>query len=158
LLKDPKNQQPTDPITIRREKKAVLELVLDAYSHPISSWGWECIQLPQTGSVQSAQQIFSEELLRLSTLVFGCSTGVLNTQPCDRCWDRERKKPNVCPASLQRYMIDFNAENVIIALSKPLDGNAKCLKADVTFHFTCYSKHGREYGYASLAALYLDPF
>ena len=141
MLKDPKIQQLTSPVTIRREKKVVLELSLHSDSHPIGYWGWGGIQLPQTGSVKSSQQAVLGKLLKLSIQVFGCSTAVPNIQPCPTCWDRERRAtdPNVFPPNLQPYMIDFQAENLTTLFSRPLDGN--CLKADVTFHFTCYSKH-----------------
>ena len=141
MLKDPIDQQPTDPITIRRDRRVVLELTLHSDSHPISYWGWEGVQLPQTGSVKSVEQIFSEKLLKLSIHVFGSSTGAPYTQPCRNCWDRERQsiKPNVYLANLQPYMIDFKAENITTVLSE--SSNRTCLKAEVTFHFTCYSKH-----------------
>jgi hypothetical protein len=149
VLTDPKNLQPTASVQIRREKKVVLELALHSHSHPIDNWRWGGIQLPLTGSVKSAQQPFSGRILRLSIQVLGCSTGLPNAQPCESCWARERKSlnANVCPPNLQPYMIDFKADSAIIALFKPLDGNDKCLKADVTFHFTCYSNHhGGMYG------------
>ena len=141
MLKDPNTQQLTSPVTIRREKKVVLELSLHSDSHPIGYWGWGGIQFPQTGSVKSSQQAVLGKLLKLSIQVFGCSTAVPNIQPCPTCWDRERRAtdPNVFPPNLQPYMIDFQAENLTTLFSRPLDGN--CLKADVTFHFTCYSKH-----------------
>ena len=141
MLKDPKDQQRTAPVEIRREKKVVLGLVLDSDSQLIDKYGWEGIQLPQTGSVKSGQQTLSGELLYLSIQVFGSSTGAPNAQPCSDCWDRERPAINLsaCPANLQPYMIDFKSENLTTALSTPLDGN--CLMADVTFHFTCYSNH-----------------
>ena len=148
VLKDPMDQQPTAPVTIRREKRVVLELTLHSDSHPISGWGWDGIQLPQTGSVKSVQQIFPEKLLNLSIQVFGSSMGAPNAQPCRNCWDRERQSinPNVFLANPQPYMIDFKAENITTALSASSDKT--CLKAEVTFHFTCYSKHhgvGRGY-------------
>ena len=141
VLKDPKVQQLTSPVTIRREKKVVLELSLHSDPHLIGHWGWEGIQLPQTGSVKSGQQPVLRNLLRLSIKVFGCSPDAPDVQPCRRCWDREQKaiEPNVCPSNAQPYMIDFKAENPTTVLSGPLD--AGCLKADVKFHFTCYSNH-----------------
>ena len=141
MLKDPKDQQPTAPVNIRREKKVVLGLVLYSDSQPIDECGWEGIQLPQTGSVKSGQQTLSGKLLRLSIQVFGGSTGAPNAEPCSKCWDRERQaiNPNACPANLQPYMIDFKSENLVTVLSRPLEGN--CLMADVTFRFTCYSRH-----------------
>ena len=141
MLKDPKDQQLTCPVTIRREKKVVLELSLHSYSHQIGYWGWGGVQLPQTGSVKSGQQAVPRNLLKLSIQVSGCSTALPNIQPCPNCWDRERQAidRNVFPSNLQPYMIDFKAEKLITLLSEPLDGS--CLKADVTFHFTCYSKH-----------------
>jgi len=141
MLKDPKARQPTSPITIRREKKVVLELSLHSDSHPIDHWGWQGIQLPQTSSVKLGQQSALANLLRLSIQVLGYSPGAPNLQPCRNCWNRERQAidPNVCPPNPQPYMINFKAENPTIVLSGPLDGS--CLKAVVTFHFTCYSKH-----------------
>ena len=141
MLKDPKIQQLTSPVTIRREKKVVLELSLHSDSHPIEYWDWKGIQLPRTSSVKSGQHSVPGKLLKLSIQVSGCSTAVPNIQPCCICWNRERQAidPNIFPSNLQPYMIDFKAENLTTLLSGPLDGN--CLKADVTFHFTCYSKH-----------------
>ena len=142
MLTDPKDRQPTVPVEIRREKKVVLRLILYSDSQPIDHYGWKGIQLPQTGSVKSGQQTLSGKLLKLSIQVFGASTGAPNARPCDNCWDREELHAinlNVCPANLQPYMIDFKSENLTTILSKSLDGN--CLKADVTFRFTCYSRH-----------------
>ena len=140
VLKDPKVQQLTSSVTIRREKKVVLELSLHSDSHPIGYWGWKGIRLPQTGSVKSGQQPVLGNVLGLSIQVIGCSPGAPNVQPCHHCWDRERQgiDPNIC-LSLRPYMIDFKAAKPTTVLSGPLDGS--CLKADVTFHFTCYSKH-----------------
>ena len=141
MLKDPKNQQPTIPVEIRREKKVVLGLTLHSASYPISDRGWEGIQLPQTGSVKPSQQTLSGGLLKLSIHVFGGSTGAPNAEPCSNCWDREQQTmdPNVFPADLQPYMIDFKAENLTTLHSGP--SNENCLKADITFRFTCYSYH-----------------
>ena len=141
MLKDPNVQQHTCPVTIRREKKVVLELSLYSDSHQIGYWGWGGIQLPQTGSVKSGQQVVPRNLLKLSIQVSGCTTVVTNIQPCPSCWDRERQAIDldVFPSNLQPYMIDFKAKNLITLLSEPSDGS--CLRADVTFHFTCYSKH-----------------
>ena len=137
MLKDPKGQQLTSPVTIRREKKVVLELSLHSDPHPIGCWGWEGIQLPQTRSVQSGQQAIPGKLLKLSIQVSGSSADDLNAQPCPYCWDRELAiDPTV---NLPPYMIDFKAESLITLLSGPIDRS--CLKADVTFHFICYSKH-----------------
>ena len=138
MLKDPKDQGPTVPVEIRREKQVVLGLVLYSDSRPVSEYGWEGIQLPQTGSVKSRQQTISERLLKLSIQVFGSSTGAPNVEPCDSCWDREQQT-NVQLANLQPYMIDFKSKSRTTVLSRPLDEN--CLKADITFHFICYSKH-----------------
>ena len=140
MLKDPKVQQLTRCITIRREKKVVLELSLHSDPHQIDL-GWDGIQLPHTGSVKSGQQAAPNNLLKLSIQVSRYSTAVPNIQPCPNCWDRERKgiDPNSFQSNLEPYMINFKAENLITLLSGPMDGS--CLKADVTFHFTCYSKH-----------------
>ena len=151
MLKDPK--QLTSPVEIRREKRVVLELSLHSDFRPIGDWGWGGIQLPQTGSVKSGQHRVLGNLLRLSTQVLGCSSGAPNVQPCPNCWGRERQAidSNVCPSNPQPYMIDFKAENPITALSAHLEGS--CLKADVTFHFTCYSRHhGGAYRQATLPA------
>ena len=141
ILKDPKAQQPNSPVTIRREKKVVLELSLHSDSHPIGYWDWKGIQLPRTSSVKSGQHSVPGRLLKLSIQVSGCSTAVPNIQPCPTCWKREQQAldPNVFPSDLQPYIIDFKAENPTTLLSGPSDGS--CLKADVTFHFTCFSKH-----------------
>ena len=137
MLKNPNAQQLTSPITIRREKKVVLELSLHSDFHPIGHWGWGGLQLPQTRSVKSGQQAVSGKLLKLSIQVSGRSAGVPNAQPCQYCWDREFAiDPTV---NLPPYMIDFKAESLTTLLSGPIDGNR--LKADVTFQFTCYSKH-----------------
>jgi hypothetical protein len=133
----------TAPVKIRREKQVVLELCLRSDSHPISHWDWEGIRLPQTSSVKSGQENFSRKLLNLSIQVSEGSTNVV--QPCHTCWDQERKRvaknPSSCSSNLQPYMLDFKAKNPITVLSGPEDGT--CLKADVTFHFTCISKHHR---------------
>ena len=138
LLKDPKNQQYSETVSIRREKRVVLAFVLD--SHPISNRGWEGILLPQTSSVGSGsvQQISPTKLLKLSIQVLARARGDVNAQPCNSCWSRERiyLDPNVQP-----YMIDFQAQSRQIALSAHLSGNRVYLKADVKFHFTCYSRH-----------------
>ena len=141
MMKDPNVQQLTCPVTIRREKKVVLELSLHSDSHQIGYWGWEGIQLPQTGSVKSGQQAVPKNLLKLSIQVSLCPSVVPNIQPCRNCWERERQvvDPKGLPSNLEPYMIDFKANNLITLLSGPIDGS--CLKADVTFHFTCYSKH-----------------
>ena len=141
VLKDPKDQQFTTPVEVRREKKVVLGLVLYSDSQPIDGFGWEGIQLPQTRSVKSDQQQLSERLLKLSIQLFGGLTGAPNPDPCRNCWDREREaiNPKFCPENVQPYMINFKSNSLTTALSRPLDGN--CLKTDVTFHFTCYSKH-----------------
>jgi len=138
VLKGPKNQQPTAPVIIRRERMVVLELALHSRSHPISHRGWGGILLPQTRSVQPGQQAYSGKLLKFSIQVLACTTGVGNAQPCNSCWQRERQ---TIEHNLQPYMIDFKAESNITTLSIPLSGNDYCLKADVTFHFTCYSHH-----------------
>ena len=139
MLRDPKNQRPTAPVRIRREKRVVLQLLL--YSdYPIGHRGWGGIQLPQTRSVRTSQPAFSGRLLKLSIQVLGCSACAPNAQPCSSCWGRERR---TIDPNLQPYMIDFQAESSIAALSMPVNGNDKCLKADVTFHFTCYSRHHR---------------
>ena len=136
LLKDPRNHPAAALVNVRREKKVVLVLALHSNSDPISNWGWEGILLPQTRSVQSVQQISPRGLLKLSIQVLACSTGVVNVRPCDNCWSRERPPTDVRP-----YMIDFQAQSRRIALSTQMDGNDNCLKADVKFHFTCYSRH-----------------
>jgi hypothetical protein len=148
-LKDPKCQQLTDPVTIRREKKVVLGLTLRSDSHPIGSWGWGGIQLQQTASVKPVRQPFSGRLLKLSIQVLACSTGFPNVQPCTKCWDRERQRidPSTGVANLQPYMINFTAGSLVTVLSTSLDRNNRCLKADVRFCFTCYSNHhGGDYG------------
>ena len=146
VLKDPRHQQPPGPVRIRREKRVIIELALSSNSHSLSAWGWAGIQLPQTRSVKSVQQPFSGSLLRLSAQVLRTTMGAPNAHPCNNCWIRELR--NLPPdLHLQPYMIDFQAESQIIALSKPSHGNDKCLKAEVAFHFTCYSKHhGGLYG------------
>ena len=136
-LKDPKVRQRTSPVTIRREKKVVLELSLHSDSRPIDHWGWKGIQLPQTRSVKSDQQAVPGEPLKLSIQVSGYSADVPNAQPCSHCWDRERAlDPTV---KLPPYMIDFQAKKLTTLRSGPLDGNR--LKVDVSFHFTCFSHH-----------------
>ena len=138
LLKDPRNEPPTALVNIRREKRVVLLLALHSISQPISNRGWEGILLPQTRSVESVQQISPRRLLKLSIQVLACSSGVVNVRPCDSCWSRERP-PTF--DNVQPYMIDFQAQSRRIALSTQMDGNDNCLKADVMFHFTCYSRH-----------------
>jgi hypothetical protein len=131
----------TIPVTIRREKKVVLELCLRSDSRPISHWGWEGIRLPHTRSVKSGQQTLSGKLLNLSIQVFEGSTGAPDVQPCLSCWRRERVTmvPNGCSSNLQPYMLDFKADNPITVLSGSEDGSR--LEANVTFHFMCTSNH-----------------
>jgi hypothetical protein len=137
LLKDPKNQTPTALVNIRREKQVILALALHSQSyHPISSRGWEGLLLPQTRSVDSVPQVPPMGLLKLSIQVLACSTGDVNVRPCGNCWSRERPDHNVLP-----YMIDFKAQSHKIALSTHQRENDNCVKADVKFHFTCYSRH-----------------
>ena len=138
LLKDPRNHPPTALVDIRREKRVVLVLALHSNSQPISNLGWEGILLPQTRSVDPVQQISPRRLLKLSIQVHACSTGAVNVRPCDNCWSRERPPT---AHNVQPYMIDFQAQSRRIALSTQMDGNENCLKADVKFHFTCYSRH-----------------
>lgn len=137
-MKKPTVQQLFPPVTIRRENQVVLELSLHSDSNQIGYWGWGGIQLPQTGSVKSGQHGVARNLLKLSIQVSVCDTVVPNIQPCSSCWARERQAMDP-DTNLQPYIIDFKAKNLITALSGPLDGN--CLNADVTFHFTCYSRH-----------------
>ncbi len=140
LLKDPKNQPQSALVNIRREKRVVLAFALDSDFHPIINRGWEGIVLPQTRSVESGpvQPISPTKLLKLSIQVLACARGDVNAQPCNSCWSRERPPldPNVQP-----YMIDFQAQSRQIALSAHMNGNRSYLKADVKFHFTCYSRH-----------------
>ena len=137
FLKDPRDQPPTALVNIRREKRVVLVLALHSNSQPISNRGWEGILLPQTRSVDSVQQISPRGLLKLSIQVLASSTGAVNVRPCDNCWSRERPTAD----NVQPYMIDFQAQSCRIPLSTQMDGNDNCLKADVKFHFTCYSRH-----------------
>ena len=85
VLKDPKDQQSTTPVDVRRDRNVVLGLVLDSDSRPIDGFGWEGIQLPQTRSVKSGQQQLLDQLLKLSIQVFGGSTGAPNPEPCRNC-------------------------------------------------------------------------
>ena len=138
LLTDPRNHRPSVPVNIRREKRISLALALHSTSQPISNRGWEGILLPQTRSVESGQQVSPRGLLKLSIQVLSWSTGGVNVRPCDNCWSRERPPID---DNVQPYMIDFKAQSRKIALSTHLGGNENCLKADVRFHFTCYSRH-----------------
>ena len=142
VLKDPEAQQTTVPVRIRREKKVVVALVLQSATHPLSHWGWEAIEIPETGSVKPTQHTFSGKHLKLSAQVLRCSspTGVPDVKPCGNCWKRERRTRGL-NQNLEPYMIDFQAEGRVLALSRPSYGDDKCLKVEVTFHFTCYSKH-----------------
>jgi len=144
VLKDPRNQQTTAPVRIRREKKVTVELALHSDTGPFNRWGWEAIEIPQTGFVKPTPQTFSGRHLKLSTQVLGC---LPNAQPCSNCWEREQRTidPDL---DLQPYMINFRAESRMINLPWPLCADDKCRRVEIKFYFTCYSRHhGGQYGY-----------
>jgi hypothetical protein len=146
VLRDPRDQQLTGPVIMRREKMVAIELVLHSASQSSTPWGWQGIQLPQSYSVKPTQRPPSGKLLKLSIQVIGCTTGDPDVRPCNMCWARERHG-RVGTPDLQPYMIDFKAESDIVALSEPSYTDDKCLKAIVKFRFTCYSRHnGGIYG------------
>ena len=141
-LKDPKRHDPGAPVDIRREKRVVLTIALHSDFYPISNRGWEGILLPQTRSVESGpvQQISPAKLLKFSIQVLALARGEVDAHPCNNCWSRERLP---CDHNVQPYMIDFKAQSRQIALGR----NNNFLTANVTFHFTCYSRHhGGLYG------------
>ena len=140
-LKDPASQSPDSTVEVRREKRVVLEMFMSSSNESINVWGWQGIQLPPTGSVKSAQPRLQEGLLYFSVLVYGGSTGTPLSQPCEKCWSRERRALGFHP-SIQPYIVDFKADNPVTILSRTQD--SRFLKAEVTFHFTCYTSHQRE--------------
>jgi hypothetical protein len=140
-LKDPASQVPDSTVEVRREKRVILELFLGSRDGSINEWGWQGIQLPLTGSVKAAQPRLEEGLLHLSILAYGSSTGALLSRPCENCWIRERRALGYRP-SIQPYIVDFKADNPVTVLSRKSD--SPFLKAEVTFHFTCYSNHQQE--------------
>jgi hypothetical protein len=149
-LKDPANQPPDSTIEVRREKRVILELFLSSNDSAINEWGWQGIQLPPTGSVKSAQPRLQEGLLYLSVLARGSSTGTLLSRPCEHCWNREWRALGG-PPHIRPYIVDFKADNPVTILSRTPD--SRFLKAEVTFHFTCYTSHQQqEYEYVSLSA------
>ena len=140
-LKDPASQLQGSTVELRREKRVILELFLGSSDGSINDWVWQGIQVPSTGSVKSAQPRLQEGLLYLSVQVYGSSSGALLSRPCDKCWTRERRALGYHP-SIQPYIIDFKADNPVIVLSRTSD--SPFLKAEVTFHFTCYTSHQQE--------------
>jgi len=140
-LKDPASQVPNNIVEVRREKRVVLELFLYSSDGPINKWGWQAIQLPPTGSVKAAQPRFQEGLLHLSVVAYGGSTGSLLSQPCENCWIREQRTLGH-RSSIQPYIVDFKADNPVTVLSRTPD--SRFLQAEVTFHFTCYTRHQYE--------------
>jgi len=140
-LKDPANQPPDSTVEVRREKRVVLELFLCSTDRSVDEWGWQGIQLPPTGSVKSAQPRLQEGLVYLSVLAYGSSTGALLSRPCENCWAREWRALGHRP-STQPYIVDFKADNPVTILSRTPD--SQILKAEVTFHFTCYTNHQQE--------------
>ena len=141
-LKDPAGQVSTTTVEVRREKRVVLELFLSASDRAIDkSWGWQGIYLPPTGSIKHAQPRLQGGLLYLSVQVHGGSSGTLLSSPCKHCWDREQRALGN-PPDLQPYIVDFKADNPVTILSRTPD--FRFLKAEVTFHFTCYTSHQQE--------------
>lgn len=140
-LKDPASQMPDSTVEVRREKRVVLELFLSSNNAAINEWGWQGIQIPPTGSVKPTQPKLQEGLLYLSVLAYGSSTGTLISRPCEHCWIREQRalgqRPNIQPC-----IVDFKADNPVTILSRTPDSTF--LKAEVTFHFTCYTSHQQQ--------------
>jgi len=110
FLKDPKDRQQYSKVVVRREKKIVLEVYLQADS----GWmGWKGIALPKTGSVKQPNQQAPTRLLYFSIGVHGSMTGMSLTQPCDNCWRREMR-PSGNPHDLPHYLIDFKSDKYVL--------------------------------------------
>ena len=113
-LKDPKGYQPNSKITVRREKRVVVEMQLRAERMP-----WKGIVLPGTGSVRQSNQQAPTGLLYFSIQVHGSTTGMCLTQPCDNCWRRETRLQGN-PPGLPHYLIDFKSDRCVQFVLSPL--------------------------------------
>lgn len=109
LLKDPKWFQQHSKVIVRREKRVVLEIQLQAEGGRIRDMGWKGIALPRTGSVKQSNAQAPTRLLYFSVEVHGSTTGMILAQPCDNCWRREMR-PLGNPPGLQKYLIDFKSD------------------------------------------------
>ena len=118
-LKDPKGYQPDQKVVIRREKRVVLELYLQLDGGRIRDMQWQGIALPRTGSVKQSNQSAPTRLLHLSIKVHGSTTGMLLTEPCDKCWRREMRALGD-PRDLPQYLIDFKSSRYALFLLLPL--------------------------------------
>jgi len=158
-LKDPKGYQPNSKIIVRREKRVVLEMHLQA---DCERMGWKGIALPRTGNVKQSNQQPPTRLLYFSIEVHGSTTGMCLTQPsqpCDNCWRREMRLLGN-PHNLPYYLIDFKSDRfvqfvfflcswlIVLNFSPfilfPRADTLPYAKAEVTFHFACYSGHQKE--------------
>jgi hypothetical protein len=108
-LKDPKGYQQNNKIVVRREKRVVLEMHLQA---DCERMGWKGIALPRTGSVKQSNQQAPTGLLYFSVEVHGGTTGMCLNQPCDNCWRREMRLLGN-PHGLPHYLIDFKSDRYV---------------------------------------------
>ena len=115
-LKDPKGYQQNSKIVVRREKRVVLEIQLQA---DCERMGWKGIALPRTGSVKPPNQQAPTGLLYFSIEVHGSTTGMSLTQPCDNCRRREMQFPGN-PHGLPHYLIDFKSDRYVHFVLFPL--------------------------------------
>ena len=115
-LKDPKGYQQDSKIIVRREKRVILEMQLQA---DCERMGWKGIALPKTGSVKPPNQQTPTGLLYFSIEVHGSTTGMTLTQPCDNCWRREMQFPGN-PHGLPCYLIDFKSDRYVQFVLFPL--------------------------------------
>jgi hypothetical protein len=115
-LKDPKGYQHNNKIVVRREKRLVLEMHLQADSELM---GWKGIALPRTGSVKQSNQEAPTGLLYFSIEVHGNTTGMCLTKPCDNCWRREMRLLGNLHGPLP-YLIDFKSDRYVQFVHFPL--------------------------------------
>ena len=108
-LKDPKGYQQNSKIIVRREKRVVLEMHLQA---DCERMGWKGIALSRTGSVKQPNQHPPARLLYFSIEVHGSTTGMSLTQPCDNCWRREMRVLGN-PNGLPHYLVDFKSDRYV---------------------------------------------
>ena len=80
---------------------------------------WLGIALPRTGSVKQSNQLAPTTLLHFSIKVRGHTTGMLLTEPCDKCWRREMRALGN-PRDLPQYLIDFKSYRHVPFLLIPL--------------------------------------
>ena len=115
-LKVPTGYQHNSKIIVRREKRLILEVHLQA---DFERMGWKGIAVPRTGSVQQSNQQPPTGLLYFSIEVHGGTTGMCLTRPCDNCQRREMRSLGN-PYGLSHYLIDFKSDRHVQIVLFPL--------------------------------------